>query len=80
MLKLTAAWQDRLKARPETGMTYTVVTVILKDGRTFPQAIVCEGSMGPIRSVTGVPFSEAEISELIPTHHKWEWNTGMRNS
>jgi hypothetical protein len=73
MLTLSEAWHDRLKRLPETGMTYTVVTVVLKDGRTFPQAIVCGGSIGPIRGVTGIPFTEDDISELVPTHDKWKW-------
>jgi hypothetical protein len=74
MLKLSAAWCNRLAMMPETGMTYTIATIVLKDGRQFPQAVICEGSIGPIRGCPGVPFTEEDIAEIHPTHDKWDFN------
>jgi hypothetical protein len=61
---------------PETGMTYTVATVVLKDGRRFQQAVICDGAVGPIRGIDGIPFTEDEIAEIVPTHDTWDFDAG----
>ena len=76
MLTLSEAWYGRLLKMPETGMTYTIATVVLKDGREFPQAVICEGCISRIRGHSSVPFTEEEIAEIVPTHDKWDFNTG----
>jgi hypothetical protein len=74
MLELSDKWAPLLIDQPETGMDYQVVTVILKDGREFKQAIHSGGFITQIRGYVGIPFSEEEIKEIWVTHDKWDWN------
>ena len=67
-----AAW---FRGQPETGMGYWVVTVHLKDGRSFPQAVVDGGYLTRIKGRADVPFLEEEIGTLQVTHDKWDWRS-----
>lgn len=64
----------QLVSKPETGMGYQVVSVILKDGRKFNQVVVMEGRITEIRSLKDIPFTEDEIAQIILTHDKWNFN------
>ena len=72
--RFSEAWVPTVKALPETGMGYTVVSITLKDGRKFDQAIINSGYLTQIRGRTDVPFSEADVAEIKATHDKWDWN------
>lgn len=75
MLTLTEKrFSDFLRGAPETGMGYWVVTVFLKDGRTFPQTVVVGGAIARIRAHKAIPFLESEIERLEVTHEKWDWS------
>ena len=63
-----------LASKSETGMGYQVVSVTLKDGRKFNQAVVVEGRITEIRSLKDIPFTEDEIAQIILTHNKWDFN------
>ena len=63
-----------MASKPETGMGYQVVTVILKDGKKFDQVAVVEGQIADIRGRKDIPFTEEEIAEIILTHDKWNFN------
>ena len=54
-------------------MGYTIVRVVLPDGRKFEQAVIDSGWLARVRGLSDVPFSEGEISEIIPTHEKRDW-------
>jgi hypothetical protein len=49
-------------------MGYQVVTVHLADGRTFDDVTVVEGLVADVPGYTKIPFSEAEIVDLVVTH------------
>jgi hypothetical protein len=66
-------WKDRIKSLPETGMGYTVVSITLHDGRVFHQAIIDSGHLSKIKDLASIPFTEADIAEIKPTHVKWNW-------
>lgn len=74
MIELSVKWLAELVHKPETGMGYQVVTVILKDGRRFNQVAVVEGRITQIRGLADIPFSEEQIAEIILTHDKWNFN------
>ena len=74
MLKLSDKWAPKLIAQGETGMDYQIVSVVLKDGRRFDQAVIVGGTIGRIRGMQGIPFTEDEIADIIVTHDKWDFN------
>ena len=67
-------WITRVRSLPETGMGYTVVRVALRDGRAFNQAVVDSGVLNRVRGLTDIPFTEDDITEIVATHQKWDWN------
>ena len=73
MLTLSAKWAPGLLGQPETGMGYQVVSVTLNDGRRFDQVVVVEGRITEIRGRKDIPFTEAEISQIVVTHDKWNF-------
>ena len=74
MLQLSSKWARRVNSQGETGMHYVIVTVILKDGRQFPQTIIAGGTITKIRGLEDIPFKEDDIEDLVATHDKWDWS------
>jgi len=74
MITLSQKWAKELASKPETGMGYQVVRVVLKDGNGFDQVAVVEGRITEIRGRTDIPFAENDIAEIILTHDKWDFN------
>jgi len=66
-------WQQRVKALPETGMSYCVVRVVLRDGRQFEQAVIDSGWLSRVRGLPDVPFTEEDIIDLAANHRRWHW-------
>jgi hypothetical protein len=66
-------WAPVVQDLAETGMGYTVVTVLLTDGRRFQQAVVEGGYLNRVRGLPDVPFSESDIADIKATHEKWDW-------
>jgi hypothetical protein len=66
-------WMETVKNLAETGMGYSIVTIILKDGRTFPQTIIDSGYLRCIRGLPHVPFKEGDIASIKLTNNKWDW-------
>jgi len=66
-------WMATVKGLPETGMGYTVVSIRLRDGREFRQVVIDSGYLARVRGLSDVPFAEADIAEMRPTHEKWNW-------
>lgn len=67
-------WASELASKPETGMGYQVVSVVLRDGKRFDQVVIVEGRITEIRGLIDIPFTEDQIAQLILTHDKWEFN------
>jgi hypothetical protein len=51
-------------------MGYTIVSVMLTDGRRFDRVYVIGGTISEVDGSTLIPFSESEIAEFIVTHDK----------
>lgn len=75
MINLSPKWLACLIDKPETGMGYQVVSIILKDGRKFDQVAIVEGRVTQIRGLDDIPFTEEQIAKIILTHDKWDFNT-----
>ena len=74
MYRLTEKrFAEFFKHQPETGMGYWVVTVVLKDGRRYDQAVVNSGCVTTVKNYRDVPFTEDQIDHFIVTHDKWDW-------
>lgn len=74
MIKLSAKWISQLAGKPETGMGYQVVSIVLNNGRRFDQVAVVEGRITKLRGRNDIPFTEDEIAQIILTHDKWNFN------
>jgi hypothetical protein len=66
-------WQQKVKALPETGMGYCVVSIALRDGRKFEQVVIDSGWLSRVRGLADVPFCEEDIAAIAPSHETWEW-------
>ena len=73
--QLPEKWAAFLSQKPETGMGYQVVSVVLEDGRKFDQVVISGCAyLTRVRGYKGIPFSEFEIKDIKLTHKKWDWN------
>jgi hypothetical protein len=74
MIELSKKWLAELVDKPETGMGYQVVSIVLKDGKRYDQVVVVEGRVTQIRELGDIPFTEEQIAQIILTHDKWDFN------
>ena len=69
-LQLSEKWARVLIAQPETGMGYQITTVILKDGKRFPNVTIAGGIITEIAGHKKIPFKEEDIADIAVTHGK----------
>ena len=75
MLNIPDKFIRELMLKPETGMGYQVVKIILKDDREFDQVAVIQSSViGQIRGTMEIPFKGEDIDKIILTHKKWDFS------
>lgn len=79
MIELSAKWVAELIDKPETGMGYQIVSVVLTDGRRFDQVGVIDGWITGIRGLDDIPFTADEIAQIILTHDKWDFNAERKD-
>jgi hypothetical protein len=60
MIKLSEKWIEYLKTQPETGMSFQVATVELKDGRVFERVLIVDDAIQEIDHAEEIPFSEMD--------------------
>jgi len=86
MKRLTPVPPDsvaELKRNAETGIGYQVVSVTLKDGRCFDQAIASEGCIIQVRGYEDVPFAPSEVAQVRVNHQHWNfraWSDARQQS
>ncbi|MBS1927292.1 MAG: hypothetical protein JST95_01695 [Bacteroidetes bacterium] len=73
MIKLSEKWAKLLVSKPETGMGYQVVSIILKNGMRYDQVVINSGYITHMRNYDNIPFEENDIEQIIVTHEKWKW-------
>jgi hypothetical protein len=73
LVQIPAGLVDPLKRDVETGIGYQVVSVGLKDGRSFEQVCASEGCIIEVRGYKEIPFASNEIASLMVTHKRWNF-------
>ncbi len=74
MINLPAAIAKELASKPETGMGYQVVSVLLKDGSRVDRVVVVDGRITKVKGASDIPFSESQIAGVVLTHDKWDFS------
>jgi len=69
---------DLLKREKETGIRYQVVSVKLKDGRCYEQAVASEGCIIQVRGYEDVPFAPNELESVRVNHKRWNFRDASR--
>jgi len=67
---------DHLKGAKETGIGYQVVSVELKDGRSFDQVVTSEGCIIEVRGYKEIPFKADDIASVRVNHKRWNFRDG----
>ena len=70
MIDLPSKFLEDLRMKPETGMGYQIVSIILNDGRRFDRVVIVEGRVTQVKGMDGIPFSPGDIREIILTHER----------
>ena len=65
-----------LKDSAETGIGYQIVSLELKDGRSFDQVVVSEGCIIEVRGYREIPFSVEDIASITVNHNRWNFRDG----
>jgi hypothetical protein len=55
-------------------MGYQIVSVILRDGSRYDQAVIEGGIITRIRNHKDMPFKEKDIAEIIVTHDERDFS------
>jgi hypothetical protein len=73
MKTIPKKWQEFLAKKPETGMGYQVVNLILEDGKRIDDVVIIQSALiGEIRN-GDVSFDPENIVEIELTHKKWNF-------
>jgi hypothetical protein len=76
LVQIPAELVDPLKRDAETGIGYQVVSVELKDGRSFDQVSASEGCIIEVRGYKEIPFATDDIVSVRVTHKRWNFRDG----
>jgi hypothetical protein len=76
LIQIPAELVDPLKRDAETGIGYQVVSVELKDGRSFDQVSASEGCIIEVRGYKEIPFATDDIVSVRVTHKRWNFRDG----
>ena len=72
--RLPERWIKFLVKQPETGMTYQVVDITLRDGRVVRDVAIIQSELvGEVRGHAEIPFDPADIADIKVTHNKWDF-------
>jgi hypothetical protein len=73
--RLPEHWSKFLLKQPETGMTYQIVDVTLRDGSIVRDVAITQSELvGEVRGYAEIPFDPADIVDMKVTHNKWEFS------
>jgi hypothetical protein len=76
LVPIPSEFVDQLKRAPETGIGYQVVSVELKDGRSFDQVVTSEGCIIEVRGYTEIPFAPDDVAWMSVNHKRWNFTGG----
>ena len=64
---------NQIAQNKETGIGYVVVSVKLKDMRSFDQVAISAGCVIEVRGFKKVPFKGEDIASMQVTHKTWNF-------
>ena len=73
LVPIPAESVNHLKREKETGIGYQIVSVTLKDGRSFDQVVASEGCIIQVRGYAAVPFAPDEVASVRVNHKRWNF-------
>ena len=76
LVPIPSRFVDHLKQVRETGIGYQVVSVELKDGRSFDQVAMSEGCIIEVRGYKEIPFASDDVESLNVNHKRWNFRDG----
>ena len=76
LVPIPSRFLDHLKRSGETGIGYQVVSVELKDGRTFDQVAASEGCIVEVRGYREIPFATNDVASVTLNHKRWNFRDG----
>ena len=71
---------EKLKKEKQTRLGYQFVSVKLKDGRYFEQAVASEGCIIQVKGQHDIPFTETDVESVEPSERPWNFRryAGMK--
>jgi hypothetical protein len=69
----------KLKKEKQTRLGYQFVSVKLKDGRYFEQAVASEGCIIQVKGYKDIPFSESEVESVELSEKSWNFRKRLAN-
>lgn len=79
VVAIPSRFVGQLKSEKETGIGYQVVSVELKDGRSFEQVATSEGCIVEVRGFEEIPFSTDDIASVRLNHRSWNFREASRS-
>jgi hypothetical protein len=76
LVQIPTRFVDHLNQNNETGIGYQVVSVALKDGRSFDQVATSEGCVIEVRGYKEIPFAAEDIASVSVNHKRWNFRDG----
>jgi hypothetical protein len=73
LVPIPSKFVDHLKQAKETGIGYLVISVELKDGRTFDQVATSEGCVIEVKGHREIPFASEDLVSVKITHNRWNF-------
>jgi hypothetical protein len=76
LIPIPCGCADQLKRAAETGIGYQVVSVELKDHRSFDQVLISEGCIIEVRGHKEIPFAPDDVVSVSLNHKRWNFRDG----
>jgi hypothetical protein len=73
LVPIPSRFVDHLKQAGETGIGYQVVSVVLKDGRSFDQVVTSECCIIEVRGYKEIPFASDDVESVSVNHKCWNF-------
>jgi hypothetical protein len=70
---------DLLRRQTEAGIGCQIVSVELKDGRTFDRVLVSEGCIMEVRGYEQVPFTPDDVASVSVNHRRCNFREGSNS-
>jgi hypothetical protein len=76
LIPIPSGCVDQLKGVRETGIGYQIVSVKLRDGRSFDQVVTSEGCVIEVRGYEEIPFAPEDVASVMVNHKHWNFREG----